>query len=80
MVLVMNLSRPCEKSNIIDSAESIDTDHPKPAAEDNPDRLFSPPVEFLLQESLLYTSISMIRNVSAQISLRGLRSMISVRI
>ena len=46
------------------------------AARDNPDRHFSPPVDFLFQESLVYTSIFMRRNVSARISLRGLRSLI----
>ena len=33
---------------------------------------------FLYQESLLYTSIPLRRNVSARISLRGLRMLISV--
>ena len=37
-----------------------------------PDKLFSPPVDFLFQESLLYTSIPLRRNVSARISLRWL--------
>ena len=42
----------------------------------NPDRHFLPPVDFLFQESLLYTSISLRRNVSARISLRGLHRLI----
>ena len=33
-------------------------------------------VDFLFQESLFYTSIPLKRNVSARISLRGLRSLI----
>ena len=40
--------------------------------------LVSPPVDFLFQESLLYTSIPLRRNVSARISLRGLRWLIWV--
>ena len=58
-----------EKTNIMDSALSIDTDQPKQAAQANPDRDFSPPVDFLFQESLLYTSIPLRRNVSARISM-----------
>ena len=42
----------------------------------NPDGPFSPPEDFLFQESLLYTSISLRRNVSARNSLRGLRTLI----
>ena len=39
----------------------------------SPDRLCSPPVDFLFQEFLLYTSFPLRRNESARISLRGLR-------
>ena len=41
-------------------------------------RQISPPVDFPFQESLLYTSIPLRRNVSAQISLRGLHRLIWV--
>ena len=52
----------------------LDPDQYQHAAQDNPDICFSPPVDFLFQESLLYTSILLRRNVSARISLlRGLR-------
>ena len=47
-----------KKTNIVDSA-----------AQFNSDRRFSPPVDFLCQESLLYTSIPLRRNVLARISL-----------
>ena len=57
-----------EKTNIVDSAESIDPDQQKHAAQANPDSHFSPPDDFLFQESLLYTSIHLRRNVSARIS------------
>ena len=39
---------------------------------------FSPPVHFLFQETFVYTSISQRRNVSARISLRGMRKLIWV--
>ena len=54
----------------------MDPDQPKHAAEANPNRHFSPPVYFLFQETLLYTSIPLRRNVSARISLRELRKLI----
>ena len=54
-----------EKINIVDSAQSIDPDQPKHATQAYPDRHFSPPVDFLFQESLLYTSIPLRRDVSA---------------
>ena len=54
------------------SALSIDPDQPKHAEQANPDGQFSPPVDFLFQESLLYISTSLKRNVSARISLRRL--------
>ena len=57
---------------------SIYPDQHKHAAQANPDRNFSPPVDFLFQESLLYTSIPMRRNASARISLNGLRRLIWV--
>ena len=44
----------------------------------NPNRHFLPSVNVLFQESLLYTSIQLRRNVSARISLRGLRRLIWV--
>ena len=56
----------------------IDPDQLKHAAQVNPDWHFSPPVDFLLQESFLYTCIPLRRNVSARISLRGLRRLIWV--
>ena len=62
-----------EKTNIEHSAISIDPDQPKHAARAYPNRHFSPPVCFLFQESLLYTSIPLSRNVPARISLNGLR-------
>ena len=67
-----------EKTNIVESAQSIDPDQPKHAAHANPDKHFSPPVDFLFQESLLYTSIPLRWNVSARTSLRGVRMLISV--
>ena len=57
-----------EKTNIMDSALSIVPDQPKHAAQANPDRHFSTPVNFLFQESLLYNSIPLRRNES---QLRG---------
>ena len=60
----------------MDSALSIDPDLPKHAAQAYPDRHCSPPVDFLFQESLLYTSITLSRNVSARISLPGFRRLI----
>ena len=42
------------------------------------DRHFSPPVDFLFHESLLFISIPLRRNVSARISLRGMRRLIWV--
>ena len=35
----------------------INSDQPKYSAQANPDKHFSPPVDFLFQESLLFTSI-----------------------
>ena len=49
-----------------------------PCRQAYPDRHFPPPVDFLFQESLVYTSILLRRNVSAWISLRGLRRLIRV--
>ena len=60
----------------MDSTSSVDPNPPKHAEETNPDRLFSPSVDILFQESLLYTSISLRRNVLARISLRGQRRLI----
>ena len=67
-----------EKTNIIDSALSIDPDQPKHAAQANPDRHLSPPADVLYQESLFFTALSLGRNVSARISLLGLRRLIWV--
>ena len=61
------------------SALSIDPDQLKHAAQSNPNRLFSPPVDLLFHVSLLYTSIPLRRNVSARVSLHGLRRLIWVR-
>ena len=47
-------------------------DQPKHVPQANPDRYVSPPMDFLFQKSLLYTSIPLRRNVSARISLRRL--------
>ena len=47
-------------------------EQPKHAEQVYPNRLFSPPVDFLFQESLRNTSILLRRNVSARISLREL--------
>ena len=57
----------------MNSAKSIDPDQRRHAAQANPDILFSPSVDVLFQESLLYTSIALRRNVSARISLHELR-------
>ena len=65
-----------EKTNIVDSALSFDPDQPKHAAQAYPDRHFSPSVDFLFEESLLYTSIPLRREVSVWISLRVLRRLI----
>ena len=62
----------------MDTAYSIDPDQPKHATQAYPDRHVSPPVDFLFQKSLLYTSIPLRRNVSARISLRGQRRLIWV--
>ena len=56
----------------------FDPDQPKHASQAYHDRHSSPPVAFLFQESLLYTSILLRRNVLARISLRGLRKLICV--
>ena len=48
------------------------------AAQANPDMYFSLLVDFLFHESLLYTSIPLVLNVSARISLRGMRRLILV--
>ena len=71
------MSRPA-RTNIMASAYCIDPDQPKHAAQAFPDRHFSAAVDFLFQESLIYTSIPLKRNVSARISLRGLRRLILV--
>ena len=62
--------------NFMASALSIEPD--QHAAQANPDRHFSSPGGFMFQESLLYTSIPLRRNVSARISLRRLRKLIRV--
>ena len=51
-----------------------DPDQPKDAAQANPGRHVFPPVEFLFQESIFYTSIypPETRNVSARMSLHRL--------
>ena len=41
----------------MDSAKSIDPDQPKHAMQAYSDRHCSPPVDFLFQESLLYTPV-----------------------
>ena len=48
-----------EKTNIVNSAYSIDSDQPRHAAQAYMDRHFSPPVDYLFHESLLYTSIAL---------------------
>ena len=67
-----------EKTNIWDSALSIDLDQPKHAAQAYPDIHFSPPEDFLFQESLLYTSTPLRRNVLSRISMRGPQRLIWV--
>ena len=62
------MSRLTRKNNIVDSTLSIDPDQPKHAAQANPDRLFSPPVDFLFQKSLLSKSFPLRRNVSAELA------------
>ena len=69
------MSRPARKLTLW---ESIDPDHHKQAAQGYPTRHFSPHVDFQFQESLLYTSIPLKRNVSDLISLCGLRRLIWV--
>ena len=54
-----------EKTNIVASELSIDPDQPKDAARAYTDIHFSPPLDFLLQESFVYTSIHLRRNMSA---------------
>ena len=66
------------KTNIVDSAYSIDSYQPKYSAQANPGRHFSPPVDFLFHDSLLYPSIHLRRNVSTWNSLHGLRRLIWV--
>ena len=51
----------------MDYAQSIDADQPKHAAQANPGGHFSPPVDFLFRESLLFTFIHLRRNVSVRI-------------
>ena len=65
-----------EKTNILDNACIIDLDQPKHAAQAYSNIHCLPPVDFLLQELLLYTYLRLIQNVSARISLRGLRRLI----
>ena len=65
---IIYMSRPTRKQTLLTLC--IDLDQHKHAAQANPDRHFSSPVDFLFQESLLYTSIPLSRNVSVCISLR----------
>ena len=67
-----------EKNKILDSALSIDPDQSKHNAQVTPDRHFSPPLDFRLQESILHTSILLKRNVSTRNSLCGLHRLIWV--
>ena len=53
-------------------------DQPKHAVQAFPKRHYSPPVDFLFQELLIYTSIPLRQNVSNWISLRGLRRLILI--
>ena len=77
--MIITLYEPsCEATNIVDSALSIDPDQPKHAAQAYPVGHFSPHVDFLFQESLLYISISLRRNVLPRISLRRLHRLIWV--
>ena len=52
------MSRPARKTIIVDSALSIDPVQPKYAAQAYPDRHFSPPLDFLFQESYYSIPIS----------------------
>ena len=69
------MSRSARKLTLRKVSTLIQPRHDEQA---NPDRHLSPPVDFLFQEALLYTSIPLRRNVSALISLRGLRRLILV--
>ena len=66
------MSHPARKQTLWTLRKSIEPDQPKHAAQANPDRHFSSPVDFMYQEPLLYTSIPLRRNLSTRISLRGL--------
>ena len=52
-----NMSRPARKPTFWTLRKNIDPDQSKHATKAYPDRHFSPPVDFLFRESLLYTSI-----------------------
>ena len=72
------MSRPARKPTLWILRKVSNPDQPKHAAQAYPDRHLSPPVDFLFQEALLFTSIPLIRNVSSRIRLRGLRRLIRV--
>ena len=69
-----------EKTNIMASAQCYDTYQTKHATQAYADIHFSTPVDFLFQESLLYTAIPLRWNVWARISVCGLRRLILVDI
>ena len=68
------------KQSFHEETNLVDPDQPNHAAQANPDRHCSPPVDFLFQESLLYTSIPQRRNLSVRNSMCGLRRLIQVDI
>ena len=72
---IYSLSRSAELMYVL---LCIDPDQLKHAAEAYPDEHISPPIEFPFQESLLCAYIPLRRNVSARISLRGVRRLIGV--
>ena len=48
-ICIVKYKQSRKKTNIVDSALSIDPDQPKHAAQVYPGRHFSPPVDFLFQ-------------------------------
>ena len=74
---IRHMSGPERKPTLL--TQSIDPDQPKHAAQAYSDIYFSPPVDFLFQESLLFISIPLRWNISTRISLRGLCRYITQR-
>ena len=74
------MSRPARKPTLWTLRKVSYPDPPAQSAHAYPNSQVSPTVYFLFQESLLYTSIPLRRDVSARISQRGLRWLIWVDI